>query len=269
MKSNFIPLKELPEGETFTRVGVLPFCVVKNIKEKTSTTFLLLSVSRYNGNCGDFGGGVLENEKVHETAARELKEETCGVFDFVPEYIRDLSMILYFSSNPVEELAEEFSRNMQLSSESSKDIQLMDLDPEKIEEKKELKSEKICFVFVPVFFEDDPYEGMIDSCNIFRDYFVYYYKKGGNDRYIEKSHILWIDDIDLLYLLEDEKIKIPRPIRQIYYLGEDEEPINDATQTGFYPNEIEIYPKLEAFIITSLTKAIDDDIPIFPSLFSE
>lgn len=56
------------------RAGIIPFSLISN------TVFVCLGVDAETGKFGDFGGGIEEGESIFDTAARELEEESCGIF---------------------------------------------------------------------------------------------------------------------------------------------------------------------------------------------
>jgi hypothetical protein len=83
-------VKDIPLSKVFKRAGVIPYVTVKDAESNYVKYFCMAIDSKY-GNITDFGGGVKKYETFARAAARELIEESLGIFKISPESLYECS----------------------------------------------------------------------------------------------------------------------------------------------------------------------------------
>ena len=83
------PAPSLSINAHFDRSGVIPYTVIDNTK------YFCLAIDSMYGTLTDFGGTIRKYETFTRAAARELYEESLGVFNYNSRYIYDYSQAIY------------------------------------------------------------------------------------------------------------------------------------------------------------------------------
>lgn len=89
----------IPLNRYFKRAGIIPFTTVLEKDEETGVLshikYYCMAIDAKYGNLTDFGGGVKKYETFAGAAARELKEESLGVFNISSDAVYNCSNAVY------------------------------------------------------------------------------------------------------------------------------------------------------------------------------
>lgn len=85
--------KNVSTTKFFKRAGVIPYTIINSQK------FFCMGIDTKFGSLTDFGGSVRRFETFYGAAARELEEESLGIFNFSPNSIYQNSIAVYDNLN--------------------------------------------------------------------------------------------------------------------------------------------------------------------------